>query len=89
MSEKPQNQPEIKDGKLLIAHEEIDLYELAELLLLYGKSGIVEQSTDLAISLGEIASLACQSTVDPSHLKEKIPAEGIYFLRMLIKAFKD
>ncbi len=89
MSTKTTNQPEIKDRKLLIAGEEINLYELGEFLLLYGKSGIVEESKNLAISLGEIAVLACQNTVDTDLLKDKIPSHGIYFLKMIIETFKD
>lgn len=89
MENKTTKQPEIKDGKLLIRNEKIDIEKLVDLFTAYDADDIVIHCTNLAIVLGEIGLYATEDSIDVEELRCMLPShDSIYFLKNMVKAFK-
>lgn len=89
MDSKTKKQPEIKDGKLMIRNEKIDIDKLVDLFTTYDAEDIVKHCTNLAIVLGEIGLYATEDSIDVEELRCMLPShDSIYFLKNMVEAFK-
>lgn len=91
MAKRQQNQPEIKDGRLILNGDEISLQALSDLLEETTIDNMVSDLENIFVSLTRIGALIIENDSQVNHesLKFSFPSYStIYGIQIILEAFK-